>query len=152
MRHFFEAYIPVKSQQQLVLDGSRATKVGPGESVYHDRMVRVSAERFEELASQVIDELPDWVKQQMDNVRVVVEDRPPVDQPGLLGLYEGVPLTLRGGQYTGLPDTITLYRSTIEREAATEADLVTVLRRVIVHEVAHLMGITDQRLRDMGRY
>jgi predicted Zn-dependent protease with MMP-like domain len=115
-------------------------------------MVQVSAERFEELAGQVVAELPAWVKQQMDNVYLAVEDTPPADQPGLLGLYEGVPLTMRGGQYTGLPDTITLYRSTIEREAATEADLVAALRHVIVHEVAHLMGISDQRLRDMGRY
>jgi predicted Zn-dependent protease with MMP-like domain len=115
-------------------------------------MVRASAERFGELASQVIEELPEWVKQQMDNVHVAVEDRPPADQPGLLGLYQGVPLTMRGGQSTGLPDTITLYRSTIEREAATEADLVAALRHVIVHEVAHLMGISDQRLIDMGRY
>jgi predicted Zn-dependent protease with MMP-like domain len=115
-------------------------------------MVHVSAERFEELVSQVIAELPAWVKQQMENVYVAVEDRPPADQPGLLGLYHGVPLTMRGGQYTGLPDTITLYQSTIEREAASEADLVTALRHVIVHEVAHLMGISDQRLIDMGRY
>ncbi|HEX6507162.1 MAG TPA: metallopeptidase family protein [Chloroflexota bacterium] len=115
-------------------------------------MVHVSAERFEELTIQVIEELPDWVKQQMANVNVAIEDRPPADQPGLLGLYHGVPLTKRGGHYAGLPDTITLYRSTIEREAATEADLVAAIRHVIVHEVAHLMGISDQRLRDMGRY
>lgn len=115
-------------------------------------MVHVSVERFEELASQVIEELPDWVKQPLDNVRVTVEDRPPSDQPGLLGLYQGVPLTMRGGQYSGLPDMITLYRATIEGEAATEADLVDVLRHVIEHEVAHLMGISDQRLIDMGRY
>ena len=114
--------------------------------------MHVSAERFEELTSQVLESLPEWVKKQMDNVHVAVEDRPPADQPGLLGLYQGVPLTMRGGQSTGLPDTITLYRSTIEREAATEADLIAVLRHVIVHEVAHLMGISDQRLIDMGRY
>jgi len=88
----------------------------------------------------------------MDNVHVVVEDRPPANQPGLLGLYEGVPLTMRGGHYTGLPDTIRLYHSTIEQGAATEAELVAALRHVIVHEVAHLMGISDQRLIDMGRY
>ncbi len=114
--------------------------------------MRVSAERFEELAGQVVEELPAWVKQQMGNVHVAVEDRPPADQPGLLGLYEGVPLTMRGGQYSGPPDTITLYRTTIEREAATEAELVAALRHVVMHEVAHLMGISDQRLRDMGRY
>ena len=115
-------------------------------------MVRVSAERFEELTGQVMDELPAWVKQQLENVNVAVEDNPPADQPRLLGLYQGVPLTMRGGQYFGLPDRITLFRSTIEREAATEADLVAAIRHVIVHEVAHLMGISDQRLLDMGQY
>ena len=115
-------------------------------------MVRVSAERFEELTSQVIEELPDWVKQQMANVHVAVEDRPPAGHSGLLGLYEGVPLTMRGGQYAGLPDTITLYRSTIEQGAATEDELVAAIRHVIEHEVAHLMGISDQRLIDMDRY
>jgi predicted lipoprotein with Yx(FWY)xxD motif len=72
--------------------------------------------------------------------------------PGLQGLYEGVPLPMRGGAYTGPPDRITLYRSTIQREAATEADLVAALRQVVVHEVAHLMGLSDRQLRDMGRY
>jgi predicted Zn-dependent protease with MMP-like domain len=123
-----------------------------GRPAYHGRMVHVSAERFEELVSQVIEELPAWVKQQMENVYLAVEDRPPPDQPGLLGLYEGVPLTMRGGHYAGLPDTITLYQSTIEQEAATEAGLIAAIRHVIVHEVAHLMGISDQRLREMGRY
>ena len=115
-------------------------------------MVRVSAERFEELAGRVIAELPAWVRQELANVHVEVEDRPPAGQRRLQGLYEGVPLTMRGGEYTGVPDRITLYRATIQREAATEADLVAALRRVIVHEVAHLMGISDRQLRDMGRY
>src|SRR5947209_3654949 len=123
-----------------------------GDGTYHDSVMRVSSERFEELTGQVVDSLPEWVKRQMENVHLAVEDRPPSDQPGLLGLYHGVPLTMRGGQYAGLPDTITLYRSTIEREAATEPDLIAAIRHVIVHEVAHLMGISDQRLMDMGRY
>jgi predicted Zn-dependent protease with MMP-like domain len=112
----------------------------------------VSAERFEELAGRVIAELPAWVRQELANVQVAVEARPPAGQRGVQGLYEGVPLPMRGGQYTGPPDRITLYRSTIQREAVTEADLVAALRQVIVHEVAHLMGISDRQLRDMGRY
>jgi len=115
-------------------------------------MMRVSAERFEELAGQVIAELPAWVRRELANVHVAIEDRPPAGQRGLQGLYEGVPLPMRDGQYTGPPDRITLYRSTIRREAATEADLVAALRRVVVHEVAHLMGLSDRQLRDMGRY
>lgn len=123
-----------------------------GESTYHDVMVHVSAERFEELTNHVLEELPAWVTEQLDTVHVAIEDRPPTDQPGLLGVYEGVPLTMRGGQYTGTPDTITLYRSTIARQAATETDLIATIRHVVEHEVAHLMGISDQRLIDMGRY
>ena len=115
-------------------------------------MVRVSTRRFEELAGQVIAELPPWVRRELADVQVAVEARPPAGQRGLQGLYEGVPLPRRGGQYTGPPDRITLYRSTIRREAATEADLVAALRRVIVHEVAHLMGLSDRQLRDMDRY
>jgi predicted Zn-dependent protease with MMP-like domain len=114
--------------------------------------MRVSAERFEELTAQAVEALPEWVKQQMDNVYVAVEDTPPPGEPRLLGLYEGVPLTKRGGHYAGLPDKITLYRSTIQRGAANEADLVAALRHVLVHEVAHLMGISDQKLIEMGRY
>ena len=63
----------------------RARKPAHRDSTYHDRVVRVSAERFEELASQVIEDLPEWVAPRMDNVHVAVEDRPPADQPGLLG-------------------------------------------------------------------
>jgi predicted Zn-dependent protease with MMP-like domain len=114
--------------------------------------MRVSAARFEELAAQAIEALPDWVKEQMANVNVAIEGRPPAGQPRLLGLYEGVPLTKRGGHYAGPPDQITLYHSTIERGAANEADLLASLRHVIVHEVAHLMGISDERLIEMGRY
>ena len=115
-------------------------------------MVRVTARRFEELAGRVIAELPAWVRRELADVHVVVKDRPPPGLPGLQGLYEGVPLPARGGAYTGVPDRITLYRSAIRREAATEADLVAALRRVVAHEVAHLMGISDRELRDMGRY
>ncbi len=76
--------------------------------------------------------------------------------PPMSQIYSGctmaAPLTMRGGHYAGPPDTITLYRSTIEREVATEAGLVAALRHVIEHEIAHLMGISDERLREMGRY
>jgi predicted Zn-dependent protease with MMP-like domain len=143
---------PTTESRLLDAHGTAIGKPTHSDSTYHDGVVHVSAERFEELAGQVLDDLPEWVMQHMDNVNVAVEDHPPADQPGLLGLYHGVPLTKRGGHYMGLPDTITLYRSTIERQAATEAELVTAIRHVIVHEVAHLMGISDQRLIDMGRY
>ena len=79
--------------------------------------------RFEELAADAVDELPEWVRQRLENVEVIVEDLPPPGQPGLLGLYEGVPLTKRH-RYSGvLPDRITLFRRTIESQAAGDEDL-----------------------------
>ena len=72
---------------------------------------RTPEERFMELAADAVDGLPEWVHDAMDNVEVFVEDLPPPDDPGLLGLYHGVPLSDRGTHYAGvLPDHITLYR------------------------------------------
>ena len=49
----------------------------------------IDPDRFEELVVEAIDALPDWVHEAMDNVSVLIEDRPPPGQPGLLGLYRG---------------------------------------------------------------
>ena len=114
----------------------------------------VTSRRFEQLASEALDELPSWVRERLDNVEVVVEDEPPTDQPGLLGLYEGVPLTRRGADYTwALPDRITLFQRPIEREARAtgERALKRVIGDTVIHEVAHFFGSTDERLNELGR-
>ncbi len=97
--------------------------------------------------------LPEWVKERLDNVEVLTADDPPPDQPNLLGLYEGIPLTRRGLGYSGvLPDRITLYRSTIERVAGADPRrLRRVIRDTVVHEIAHYFGISDERLDELGR-
>jgi predicted Zn-dependent protease with MMP-like domain len=114
----------------------------------------VSPRRFEALVREAMDELPAWVQGRLENVEVLIEDEPPVDGPELLGLYEGVPLTRRGVDYTWtLPDRITLFRRPIERAARDAGDRA--LRRVVVdtvvHEVAHFFGISEDRLRELGR-
>jgi len=107
-----------------------------------------------ELAGEAVDGLPDWVHDAMDNVEVFVEDRPPADQPTLLGLYHGVPLAKRGNHYSGaLPDHITLYRAPIERLARGSDDrLRRIIAHTVAHEVAHHFGISDDRLREIGAY
>ena len=115
--------------------------------------VEVSAERFEELVAEALDALPPWVRERMENVDVLIEDRPPPKQPGLLGLYEGVPLTRRGSGYFGaMPDRITLYRSGLARAVRSEQELRDLIRHTVVHEVAHFFGISDDRLREIDRY
>lgn len=113
----------------------------------------VTRERFEELVADALDGLPAWVLERMENVEVVVADRPPPDQPNLLGLYHGIPLTKRGAGYAGvLPDTITLYRSTIQQSVRNEDELRARIAHTVEHEVAHYFGISDDRLREMERY
>ncbi|MDP1806261.1 MAG: metallopeptidase family protein [Acidimicrobiales bacterium] len=113
-------------------------------------MKHVSAERFEELVADALDEIPEELGRLMDNVWVAVEDLP--EDGGLLGLYTGVPLTERDSGYAGMvmPDRITLYRIPICAMCRTEAQVVEVVRDTVIHEVAHHFGIDDDRLDELG--
>ncbi len=112
-------------------------------------MKHVSAERFEELVADALDDIPEELGRLMDNVWVTVEDLP--EEGGLLGLYSGIPLTERDA-YGGMamPDRITLYRIPICAMCRTEDDVVEVVRDTVIHEVAHHFGIDDARLRELG--
>jgi predicted Zn-dependent protease with MMP-like domain len=110
-------------------------------------------EDFEDSARAAIDSLPDDLRQAMSNVAIVVEEEPPPGQP-LLGLYEGVPLTRRTTGYSGVaPDKITIYRGPLERHYGHDPELLREqIRRVVLHEIAHHFGISDERLRELDRY
>ena len=96
-----------------------------------------------------LDSLPAELGQLMSNVAVTVEHYP--GPPGLLGLYEGIPLTSRTTQYAGvLPDRITIYRLAICAICRTEHEVASEVRRTVIHEVAHHFGIDDRRLRELG--
>ncbi len=111
------------------------------------------ANRFESSVQDALDTLPRELSRLMDNVAVVVEDEPPGGQP-LLGLYHGVPLTRRGSYYAGvLPDRISIYRGPLERLYGHDpVELHAQVRRVVLHEIAHHFGISDQRLVEIDRY
>jgi predicted Zn-dependent protease with MMP-like domain len=110
-------------------------------------------ERFEEYAREALEALPPDLRSQMSNVEIVVEAEPPAGQP-LLGLYQGIPLTRRGSYYSGaLPDKITIYRGPLERLYGQEQEtLRRQVRRVVLHEIAHHFGISDERLHEIDRY
>jgi predicted Zn-dependent protease with MMP-like domain len=112
----------------------------------HDR-------RFEELVAEAVASLPEWVQERLENVEVLVEEEPPEDDPELLGLYEGVPLTERGLDYFGvLPDRVILFRATIEAEAGEDPEeLKRVIQDTVIHEMAHFFGISDERLHELGK-
>lgn len=108
---------------------------------------------FEQSVEEALDSLPPHLHEFMSNVAVVIEEEPPAGAP-LLGLYQGFPLTMRGSAYVGVPaDKITIYRRPLERlYGADPARLRREIRRVVLHEVAHHFGISDERLIKIGRY
>ena len=113
-------------------------------------MVDVPRDRFEELVSDALDEVPEELLRLMDNVVVLVEERDAGD-PSLLGLYEGVPLTERGHYYSGaLPDRIFIFRAPILQICDSVADVVEEVHLTVVHEIAHHFGIGDARLHELG--
>ncbi len=112
-------------------------------------MIDVPRARFEELVSDALDDVPEDLLALLDNVVVLVEDDPP--EEGLLGLYEGLPLTERGDTYGGvLPDRIFVYRNPINEICDTEEDVVDEVYTTVVHEIAHHFGIDDERLHELG--
>ena len=113
---------------------------------------------FYELVERALDGLPPELSSLLDNVAIVVEDWPKRStQPAaggrgdaLYGLYEGVPLTERGDSYYGvLPDRITIFRGSLERDFRAD-ELEEQVRITVVHEIAHFFGFDEERLEELG--
>ena len=112
-------------------------------------MIDVEPDRFEDMVATALDGLPEDLGRVMRNVAVTVEHAP--GPPGLLGLYQGVPLTSRTASYAGvLPDRITIYHQAICAICHTEQEVAEQVRRTVIHEIAHHFGIDDDRLRELG--
>ena len=108
-------------------------------------------EEFERLVDSALDEIPDELADLIRNVVVLVEDDAPADDPDLLGLYEGIALTERGGEPgLELPDRILVFRRPLLAFCDDVDQLVEEVRITVVHEVAHHFGIDDDRLHDLG--
>ena len=118
-------------------------------------------EKFEWLVAKAVDGLPDEFHARLENVDVVVEERPTsgqVKEAGLkrdetlLGLYQGVPLTRRGAHYgMVVPDKITIFQKPIEAMCRHDSEIVAEVQRVVRHEIAHHFGIGDARLKQLEK-
>lgn len=115
----------------------------------------ISRSRFAAIVDDAIDELPDWVVDRIDNLFVVVEDTPTAEQDpegeGILGIYEGTSLADRGVDYFGTtPDRIVIFYGPHMELGLRDAELADEVRRTVLHEIAHHLGIDDERLHDLG--
>lgn len=116
---------------------------------------------FEQLVEEALATIPPALLEKVENLQIVVQDRPTAHQlrkagirrGTLLGLYEGVPRTARTTHY-GLvpPDKITIFQEPIEALCRTRAEVRACVARVVRHEIAHHFGLSDERLRELGAY
>lgn len=122
-------------------------------------MQDLTDEQFDNLITKAMDQLPQEYLEGLNNVAIVQADDPTQEQiekmniregSVLLGLYEGIPLTQRGNNYTFvLPDKITLFKHSILRVVNTEAELLEQIKRTIWHEIAHYYGVSHERMHDL---
>lgn len=117
---------------------------------------------FEEIVEKAFELLPEKFKGAVENVGVVVEDYPQEEivhrmrlrsKRDLLGLYSGIPLPERGtwyGMTPVAPDRIVLYRKNIERDCTSDAELEEKIREVLIHEIGHYFGMSEEEIRAAG--
>jgi predicted Zn-dependent protease with MMP-like domain len=114
-------------------------------------MIEVSEDRFVALVEAAFAAVPTELAALLDNVVLFVEDDAPADDPTLLGVYDGIPLTERDSTYAGaMPDRIVVFRNPTLAICDTEEDVVEEVGITVVHEIAHHFGIEDDRLHELG--
>ncbi len=114
-------------------------------------------EKFEKLVEEALADLPEKFKERLNNITVIVEEKPSrevYERLGgspfslILGLYHGVPFKHRGPFYGNVPpDVITIYQNPIEKICSTEEEIKKKVKEVVVHEIAHYFGFDDKELK-----
>jgi predicted Zn-dependent protease with MMP-like domain len=114
---------------------------------------------FEELVGLALDAIPEPFAGALDEVAIVVADEPTAEQrreneigpdESLYGLYEGVPRTEWGADWAPIANRITLFRLALEADYADPDDLADEVWLTVIHELAHHLGIDDDRLTELG--
>jgi predicted Zn-dependent protease with MMP-like domain len=122
-------------------------------------MLELTDERFDQLITRAMDELPQKHITGLENVAIIYDDEPSDEQKQkmkldshhlLLGLYEGIPLTQRGNSYSFvLPDKITLFKKSILAVVSNEEELFEQIKRTLWHEIAHYYGLNHNRIDEL---
>ena len=114
---------------------------------------------FEALVDRALAGIPPPYREALREVAILIEDEPSPEQlrendlgadDGLYGLYEGVPRTEYGADWSASPNRITLFRLPLEEDFPDPLDLEDEVRTTVLHELAHHLGIDDDRLDELG--
>jgi predicted Zn-dependent protease with MMP-like domain len=120
---------------------------------------RVRAASFEALVDRAIGAIPAPYRDALREVAIVIDDEPSdqqLDENGLdlddsmYGLYEGVPRTDYAADWAAFPNRITLFRIPLQEDFPDPGDLEAEVRMTVLHELAHHLGIDDDRLDELG--
>lgn len=113
--------------------------------------------KFEELVREGIREIPKDFLEKLENVDIIVEERPSLEQLRklkirkdvfLFGLYEGIPQTDRWGYGQALPDKITIFKEPIEQAGQSEQEIKKIVKDTVWHELAHHFGMDEKSVRN----
>jgi predicted Zn-dependent protease with MMP-like domain len=123
-------------------------------------ILKVSEKEFDRIVKRAIANIPEEIREHLDNILISVQKHPSKDileememdpDEPLLGLYWGVPLTERSvTSPPDFPDTIFLFQSPLEQMCETIEELEEEIEITVVHEVAHAVGIPEERLAELG--
>jgi predicted Zn-dependent protease with MMP-like domain len=117
------------------------------------------AAAFERLVDRALASIPAPYRDALAEVAIVIEDEPTPEQlrehglqpwDALYGLYEGVPRTDYGADWVSVPNRISLYRRPLEEDFTDPVELEAEVRMTVLHELAHHLGIDDDRLEELG--
>lgn len=118
--------------------------------------MEMSDEEFAKVIAEALDELPQKYTSRLNNVAIVYEDEPTPQQrrelkmhchETLYGLYQGIPLTQRGANYSMvLPDKITIFKLPILRDSVDTRQLKAEVKHTLWHEIAHHFGLDHDRI------
>ena len=112
-------------------------------------MIHVTDEEFEALVDEGLDMVPPALLDKLENTVILIEDAHPTGL-GVLGLYEGIPLTEQTFFGSFEPNRITIYREARKDYCWSREDLAEQVAITVVHEIAHHFGISDERLHELG--
>jgi predicted Zn-dependent protease with MMP-like domain len=105
---------------------------------------------FDAIVTRAVQRIPPRFRTRIQNVAIVVEQEP--QDPRLLGLYQGRPLTMRSVQDSfQMPDQITIYQGPHERMARSRAHLEELVWETVWHEVAHYFGLDEEQVQRAER-
>ena len=122
--------------------------------------MRISRKKFEDAVDRALEKIPGMFHAHLNNITIAVENRPSKDlvremnlPPGemLFGVFTGVPLPERSVTEPPLyPDAILIFMEPLMTACRSREELEEEIATTVMHELAHYLGLSEERLEELG--